>query len=82
MYIVKKQRTWYKDPSLKLSIISIKMESAVQGHARVKTLSIQRPQPDTTNSRKEEKYKIVGDKKQEQITPSGKKEQIRPTGNK
>ena len=36
------------------------------------TLSVQRPQPDTTNPWKEEKNKTVGDKK--------KKEQIMPTG--
>ena len=44
-------------------IIIIILESAVQGQERVRTLSVQRPQPHTTNPFKEEKYKTVGDKK-------------------
>ena len=38
------------------------MESAVQGRERVRTLSVQRPQPHTTNPWKEEKDETVGDK--------------------
>ena len=44
-------------------IIIILLESAVQGRERVRTLSVQRPQPHTTNPWKEEKDKTVGDKK-------------------
>ena len=41
------------------------LESAVQGRERVRTLlSVQRPQPHTTNPWKEEKDKTVGDKKE------------------
>ena len=36
----------------------------MQGRERVRTLSVQRPQPHTTNPWKEEKDKIVGDKKE------------------
>ena len=36
----------------------------MQGWERVRTLSVQRPQPDTTNAWKEEKEKTVGDKKE------------------
>ena len=36
-----------------------KTESAVQGRERVRTLSVRRPQPHTTNPWKEEKDKIV-----------------------
>ena len=43
-------------------IIIIKIESAVQGQERVRTPSMQRPQPHTTNPWKEEKEKIVGNK--------------------
>ena len=39
------------------------LESAVQGRERVRTLSVQRPQPHTTNPWKEENDKTVGDKK-------------------
>ena len=45
-------------------IIIIILESAVQGRERVRTLSVQRPQPHTTNPWKEEEYKTVGDKKE------------------
>ena len=45
-------------------IIIIILESAVQGRDRVRTLSVQRPQPHTTNPWKEEKDKTVGDKKE------------------
>ena len=45
-------------------IIIIILESAVQGRGRVRTLSIQRPQPHTTNPWKEEKDKTVGDNKE------------------
>ena len=44
-------------------IIIIKIDSAVQGRVRVRTQSIRRPQPHTTNPWKEEKEKIVGNKK-------------------
>ena len=44
-------------------IIIIILESAVQGRERVRTLSVQRPQPHTTNPWKEERDKTVGDKK-------------------
>ena len=44
--------------------IIIILESAVQGRERVRTLSVQRPQPHTTNPGKEEKDKTVGDKKE------------------
>ena len=47
--------------SLSISII-IQIELAVQGQERVRTLSIQRPQPHATNLWKEEKEKIVGNK--------------------
>ena len=40
------------------------MESCVQGQERVRTLSVQRPHPHTTNPWKEAKYKIVGVKKE------------------
>ena len=40
------------------------LESAVQGWEIVRTLSVQRPQPHTTNPSKEEEDKIVGDKKE------------------
>ena len=40
------------------------MESAVQGREKMKTLSVQRPQPHTTNPRMQEKDKTVGDKKE------------------
>ena len=36
----------------------------MQGRERVRTLSVQRPQPHTTNPWKEEKDKIVGVKKE------------------
>ena len=36
----------------------------MKGRERVRTLSVQRPQPHTTNPLKEEKYKTVGDKKE------------------
>ena len=36
----------------------------MQGQERVRTLSVQRPQPHTTNPWKEEKDKTVGDKKE------------------
>ena len=52
-------------------IIIIILKSAVQGRERVRTLSVQRPQPHTTNPWKEEKDKTVGDKKKE-IMPTGK----------
>ena len=45
-------------------IIIIILESAVQGRERVRTLSVQRPQPHTTNPWKGEKDKTVGDKKE------------------
>ena len=44
-------------------IIIIILESVVQGQERVRTISVQRPQPHTTNPSKEEKDKTVGDKK-------------------
>ena len=47
-------------------IIIIKIESAMQGRKRVRTLSIWIPQPHTANPRTEEKDTIVGDKKKEQ----------------
>ena len=50
----------------------IKNESAVQGWERVRRWSNQKPQPHTTNPWKEEKEKIVGDEKKEQIRPTGK----------
>ena len=53
-------------------IIIIKIESAMHGRERVRTLSIRRPQPHTTYPWKEEKEKIVGDKKTEHIRPTGK----------
>ena len=53
-------------------IIIIKLESAVQGRERVRTLSVGRPQPHTTNPWKEEKDKTLGDKKEKQIMPTGK----------
>ena len=46
------------------SIIIIILESAVQGRERVRTLSVQRPQPHTTIPWREEKDKTVGDKKE------------------
>ena len=36
----------------------------MQGRERVRTVSVQRPQPHTTNPWKQEKDKIVGDKKE------------------
>ena len=51
-------------------IIIIKTESEVQGWEKVRTLSIRRRQPRTTNCM-EEKDKIVGDRKEEQIRPTG-----------
>ena len=36
----------------------------MQGRESEKTLSVRRPQPHTTNPLKEEKYKIVGDRKE------------------
>ena len=36
----------------------------MQGRERVRTLSVQRPQPHTTNQWKKEKDKTVGDKKE------------------
>ena len=55
--------------SLNVTLISeasiiIILESAVQGRERVRTLSVLRPQPHTTNPWKEEKDKTVGDKKE------------------
>ena len=47
----------------RIIIIIIILESAVQCRERVRTLSVQRPQPHTTNPWKEEKDKTVGDKK-------------------
>ena len=47
------------------------LESAVQDREKVRTLSVQRPQPHTTNPWKEED-KIVGYKKKEHIMPTGK----------
>ena len=44
-------------------IIIIKIESALQGQEKVRTLSIRKPQPHTTNKWKEEKEKILGGKK-------------------
>ena len=44
-------------------IIIITIESAVQGRERVRTLSIREPQPHTTNPWKDEKEKMLGDKK-------------------
>ena len=49
---------------LVIIIIIIILESAVQGWERVRTLSVQRPQPHSTNPWKEEKDKTVGDKKE------------------
>ena len=49
-------------------IIIIKIESAVQGRERMRTLY----QSEDPNPRKEEKEKIVGDKKKERISPTGK----------
>ena len=45
-------------------IIIIILESAVQGRERVRTLSVQRPQPHTTNPWKQEKDKTVRDKQE------------------
>ena len=36
----------------------------MQGRKRVRTLSVQRPQPHTSNPWKEEKDKTIGDKKE------------------
>ena len=52
----------------------IKNKSAVQFWEKVRTLlSMRRPQPHTTNPRKEEKEKKVGNKNKEQIKPTRKK---------
>ena len=58
-------------PHPQLGII-IKIVSSVLGQERVRTLSIGRPHLHTTNPWKEEKEKIAGDKKKEQIKPTGK----------
>ena len=54
-----------------ISIIIIKNESAVQGWERVRPL-YRSEDPNPTQPWKEEKEKIVGDKKKEQIRPTGK----------
>ena len=58
--------TWKVTPIVLIIIlIIIKLESAVQGRERVRTLlSVRRPQPHTTIPLKEEKDKIIGDKKE------------------
>ena len=48
------------------------LESAVQGRERVRTLSVQRSQPHTTNSWKEEKDKTIGDKNKRADHPNRK----------
>ena len=48
------------------------MRSSVRLTENENTLSILRPQPHTTNPWEEEKYKIVVEKKIDQIRPTGK----------
>ena len=70
-YTLLVQHRMYRVFDILLLLLLIGVRCARPGESK-NTLSVQRPQPHTTNPWKEEKDKTVGDKKKEQIMPTGK----------
>ena len=72
MGVVPNTCAWEQFLLLLLLLLSFGVRCARPGESE-NTLSVQRPQPHTTNPwKEEEEYKIVETKKKEQIMPTGK----------